>query len=116
MAEIATQQATAALLGRNPKHVGNSPLLRVVLRITLCLLLLVAAAYWVLTALAILHDPALGYDFGVYYAAALALRDTPHANIYSLHVIQAAARQHHAPVPTLPYLYPSLLAVLLLPL
>ncbi|MGZ6389662.1 MAG: glycosyltransferase family 87 protein [Ktedonobacterales bacterium] len=117
MAEIATQQQSApATTKRRTTSASGSPLLRVVLRITLCLLLLVAAAYWVLTALAILHDPALGFDFGVYYAAALALRDAPHANIYNLHVIQAAAHLHHAPVPTLPYLYPSLLAVLLLPL
>ncbi|MGZ3682017.1 MAG: hypothetical protein ACXVDI_25950, partial [Ktedonobacterales bacterium] len=92
MAEIATQQqATPATTERRLTSDPGSPLLRVVLRITLCLLLLVAAASWVLTALAILHDPALGFDFGVYYAAALALRDAPHANIYNLHVIQAAA-------------------------
>ncbi len=117
MTELATQpQATPATTARRAASESGSPLLRAVIRIALCTLLLVAAAYWVLTALAILHDPALGYDFGVYYAAALALRDAPHANVYSLHVIQVAARLHHAPVPTLPYLYPSLLAVLLVPL
>lgn len=117
MAEITTkEQAATKPAAELATRAGSSALLRGVLRTVLYLLLFVAAAYWVLTALAILRDPALGYDFGVYYAAALALRDTPHANIYSLHVIQAAARLHHAPVPTLPYLYPSLLAVLLVPL
>ena len=117
MARILTgKRVLAAPARRRATRAASSARLRVVLRITLCLLLLVAAVYWALTALAILRDPALGYDFGVYYAAALALRDAPHADIYSLRVIQAAARLHHAPIPTLPYLYPSLLAVLLLPL
>lgn len=117
MAEIARKKpAIASVFERRATSAAASALPRIVLRTTLGVLLLVAAAYWLLTALAILHDPHLGYDFGIYYAAALALRDAPHADIYSLHVIQVAARAHHAPVPTLPYLYPSLLAVLLLPL
>ena len=117
MAEIARKKpATVSVIEPRATSRSASTLPRIVLRTALGVLILVAVAYWLLTALAILHDPHLGYDFGIYYAAALALRDAPHADIYSLQVIQVAARAHHAPVPTLPYLYPSLLAVLLLPL
>src|SRR5262249_28042327 len=38
------------------------------------------------------------------------------ANIYSLHILQAAAAAHAAAQPTVLYLYPPMLAVLLLPL
>jgi Glycosyltransferase family 87 len=71
--------------------------------------------WWIGQAAAFLKDPG-GYDFCIYFAAALALRDNPHANVFDLHVIQAAAQAHHAVVPLAPYLYPPLLAIALGPL
>lgn len=57
-----------------------------------------------------------GYDFAIYYAAALAIRDNAHANIFDLHTLQMAALAHHAAKPQDLYLYPPFLALLLLPL
>jgi len=89
---------------------------RPLLHIALLLLVILATLRFVLFVLAALAYPQLGFDFSVYFAAALALRDNPHANIYSLHVLQAAAAAHSATQPTVLYLYPPMLAVLLLPL
>jgi Glycosyltransferase family 87 len=71
--------------------------------------------WWIMQASTILKDPG-GFDFCIYFAAALALRDNPHANILDLHVIQAAALRHHAPNPVMSYVYPPLMAVALVPL
>lgn len=57
-----------------------------------------------------------GYDFRVYYAAALALRANPHANIFDLHLLQQVALAHGATPPIVVYTYPPLLAILMLPL
>jgi Glycosyltransferase family 87 len=55
-------------------------------------------------------------DFLSYYTAALALRDNPHSNIFDLQVLRNAAAAHQSLLPTLLYLYPPLLAVILIPL
>lgn len=63
-----------------------------------------------------LHAPVGQYDFSTYYAAALALRANPHADIYSQAVIaQAGAAAHTQVQPPLPYTYPPLFAYLLIP-
>src|SRR5262249_54213824 len=85
-------------------------------RVTLVALALAAALNWLGFVGFVLTFPLLGYDFSVYFAAALALRDNPHANIYSLQVLQAAAAAHGAAPPTVLYLYPQALAALLIPL
>lgn len=71
--------------------------------------------WWIVQASAFIKDPG-GFDFCIYFAAALALRDNPHANILDLHVIQAAALRHQAPNPVMSYVYPPLLAIGLIPL
>ena len=57
------------------------------------------------------------FDFSHYYAAARALRLDPHANIYSMAVLSASATASYVVAPTdVPYLYPPLPALLLIPL
>ncbi len=57
------------------------------------------------------------YDFTIYYAAAHALRLDPHADIYSLSVLQASAMASGAPaLPVLPFLYPVFAALVMAPL
>src|SRR5215813_1858781 len=89
---------------------------RPLLHVALLLLVVLATLRFVLFVRAALAYPQLGFDFSVYFAAALALRDNPHANIYSLQVLQAAAAAHGAAPPTVLYLYPQALAALLIPL
>jgi hypothetical protein len=57
-------------------------------------------------------------DFTPYYAAAAALRDNPAANIYDRAVLLRAAAEHPGCLlwPGAAYLYPPLLAILLVPL
>ncbi|MGH2516504.1 MAG: glycosyltransferase 87 family protein, partial [Ktedonobacterales bacterium] len=99
-----------------PPSRSGVPLLRAALRLTLVALLGMAVLHWLGVAVQILGDPNGGFDFISYYAAALALRDNPAANIYTLHTLQVAALAHSAPYPGTRYMYPPLLAVLLLPL
>src|SRR5215813_1795293 len=89
---------------------------RPLLHVALLLLVVLATLRFVLFVQAALAYPQLGFDFSVYFAAALALRDNAHANIYSLQVLQTAAMAHSAAPPTVLYLYPPMLAVVLLPL
>lgn len=57
------------------------------------------------------------YDFSTYYAAARALRLDPHSNIYSQAVLTASAAAGHVTrQPPLPYAYPPLGALVLIPL
>ncbi|HLJ80218.1 MAG TPA: glycosyltransferase 87 family protein [Ktedonobacterales bacterium] len=95
---------------------SGGPLLRAALRMILVLLLGIAVLRWLGVAVQILLEPNGGFDFISYYAAALALRDNPAANIYGLHALQVAALAHHAPYPGTLYMYPPLLAVALIPL
>lgn len=94
----------------------GGPLLRAALRMILVLLLGIAALRWLGDAIQILRETNGGFDFTFYYAAALAVRDNPAANIYDLHVLQMAVLAHHAPNPGTPYMYPPFLAVALIPL
>jgi hypothetical protein len=73
-------------------------------------------AFWLAMAAFLLSAPGQGVDFNNYYAAALALRGNAQANIYDLRVLRQAALAHHAMPPSDLYLYPPVLAVLLLPL
>lgn len=57
-----------------------------------------------------------GFDFSSYYAAALALRSNPHADIFNIHVLEAATAAHHLPFGGVTYLYPPFLAVIIIPL
>lgn len=99
-----------------PAGQSGSPLLRAAVRMALTMTLGVAVLRWLGDAIVILRDPNGGFDFISYYAAALALRDNPAANIYDLHVLQSAALAHHAAYPGTRYMYPPLLAVVLMPL
>jgi hypothetical protein len=74
-----------------------------------------ASVWWFFHGLEALADSGT-LDFAVYYSAALALQDHPHANIFDLRVLQAAAAAHHSQTPLLPYVYPPLLAISLRPL
>lgn len=55
----------------------------------------------------------VGFDFLAYYDAALALRNGQ--DIYSVAALQHVAALYHQPLAGTPYLYPPLLAILLLP-
>lgn len=96
--------------------VRRDNLLRAGLRILLVAMISLAVVRFVTFALDILTASYTGYDFSVYYAAALALRDNVHANIFDPRLLQAAAHAHGAATPAVIYTYPPLLAVLLLPL
>ncbi|HEX8032685.1 MAG TPA: glycosyltransferase family 87 protein, partial [Ktedonobacterales bacterium] len=100
-------------------HVGahsSSPRLRAMLRIILILLMLSAIAYWVMGVFSAVITHSANSDFLSYYTAALALRDDPRSNIFDLQVLRNAAAAHQSPPPSLLYLYPPLLAVILIPL
>lgn len=92
------------------------PLLRAMLRTMLLLLMAASVVYWLICAFGAITAHDLGNDFLVYFSAALALRYNPHADIFDLHTLQAVAAAHGVPMPTLLYLYPPLLAILLIPL
>jgi hypothetical protein len=104
-----------------PARVTTSPLRAGsgrTLLLALCWLLLVSevgAWLWFLWRAA--HSPFGEYDFSSYYAAALALRHNVHANIYSAAVIAHYGALGHVQVrPPLPYTYPPLFAMLIVPL
>ncbi len=104
-------------LGRRPAQpMTGEALARALLRVALVVFLAATVALWLYRAASLLGDSRVGFDFRPYFAAALALRDNPSANIYDPHVLRAAALAHGAPPPVAIYLYPPLLAVLLLPL
>lgn len=71
-------------------------------------------AGWLAWAYGAVFSPTGRYDFASYYAAARALRYDPHANIYADSVIQASGAAVH--IVPLPYTYPPLAALLLVPL
>ncbi|MGZ6390064.1 MAG: glycosyltransferase family 87 protein [Ktedonobacterales bacterium] len=95
---------------------SSSPRLRAMLRIILILLMMSAVAYWVVGVFSAVITHSANSDFLSYYTAALALRDDPHSNIFDLQVLRNAAVAHQSPPPSLLYLYPPLLAVILIPL
>lgn len=116
MAKQALADVEAPAAERATGMRGVRSLIRPLLHVVLALLAvtgLLECASFVATALAY---PRVGYDFNIYFAAALALRDNAHANIYSLSTLQAAAAAHHAASPEALYLYPPVLAALLIPL
>lgn len=103
--------------GRIVRMSRSTRLLRTLLRVALTLLLVVVGMRWLLDAVAIVLFYQPGFDFGIYYAAALAIRDNPSANLFDPHVLQTAAHAHHVAVTLTPYyVYPPLLAILLVPL
>ena len=91
-------------------------LVRAMLQTLLLLLLVASVVYWLICAFGAITAHDLGNDFLVYFSASLALRDNPHANIFDLHTLQTVAAAHGIPMPTLLYLYPPLLAILLIPM
>lgn len=104
-------------LGVRPSRpLAGESLARALLRVALALFLAAAVALWLYRAASLLGDSRVGFDSRPYFAAALALRDNPSANIYDQRVLQAAALAHGAAPPVAIYVYPPLLAVLLLPL
>jgi hypothetical protein len=79
--------------------------------------LALAVGSWLLFIWAIFHGSFGQYDFSSYYAAAAALRADPHVDIYSAAVIAHSGAAGHVQVqPPLPYTYPPLLAIALVPL
>jgi hypothetical protein len=79
--------------------------------------LLVEVGSWLWFLWRAAHAPVGQYDFSSYYAAALALRGDLHANVYSAAVMARSAAAGHVQVqPPLPYTYPPLFAILLIPL
>ncbi|MGH7085069.1 MAG: glycosyltransferase family 87 protein [Acetobacteraceae bacterium] len=101
---------------RHAVHPRGEGLRRAGLDLLLVAMIVVPTLLCLLFTLNILSASYTGYDFSVYYAAALALRDNLHANIFDLHLLRAVAAAHGATLPTVIYTYPPLLAVLLLPL
>ncbi len=82
-------------------------------------LLAVALGYWVIVAaFSVQLLPLHGSDFGIYYAAAEVLRYTPAADLYAWEPLAAVTRAHGgcALWPHVLYVYPPLLALLLVPL
>lgn len=78
--------------------------------------LLIVLGHWAITFAGFLSSEAGRYDFSTYYAAAAALRNNLHANIYDPATLaQAGARNHTLVNPPLPYTYPPLFALLLSP-
>ncbi len=89
---------------------------RLALVILATLILIMTFGHWALTVIGFLSSEAGRYDFSSYYAAALALRENLHANIYSaVTMAQAGAQAHTLVNPPLPYTYPPLLAIALSP-
>jgi alpha-1,2-mannosyltransferase len=81
-----------------------------------CTVLLLALGSWLVFLWQALHAPVGQYDFSSYYAAALAIRLNPHAEIYAANVLASAGAHAHVQVqPPLPYTYPPLMAILLSP-
>jgi hypothetical protein len=83
---------------------------------------LIIAIIWVTWLVAVTYSALLvtghPYDFEVYYAAAESLRFAHGANIYSTATLQQAAYLHGncTPFPSMGYVYPPLLAILVTPL
>jgi alpha-1,2-mannosyltransferase len=79
--------------------------------------LALALGTWLTFLWAVFHGPFGQYDFSSYYAAAAALRADPHADIYAAAVMARNGAATHVQVqPPLPYTYPPLLAIALVPL
>lgn len=103
------------------QHVESMPastrMLRTMLRAALALLVIGVGIRWPLDIGAFLIVPHSGYDFTIYYTAALALRGNPAANIYDAHVLVSVAHAHHIVLSTVSsYVYPPVLALALIPL
>ncbi|HLJ80217.1 MAG TPA: glycosyltransferase family 87 protein [Ktedonobacterales bacterium] len=114
---VTTREATAP--GRRLRRAVSSrrdSLLHAGLNLLLVAMVALPVLLCILFTLDILEASYTGYDFSVYYAAGLMLRANPHANIFDLHLLQAIARAHGAALPTIPYTYPPLLAILVIPL
>ncbi len=89
---------------------------RLTLVILATVVLLAAFGNWALTVGGLYTSVSGRTDFSSYYAAALALRENLHANIYSaVTMAQAGAQAHTLVNPPLPYTYPPLLAIALSP-
>ncbi len=113
MGRPATQVAEAA----NPPRTQRSPRGRPRLAALTVVIPAAALVLWLGWVIGTLAGPGGRNDFATYYAAATALRLDPHANIYTGDVLaHAAAIGHTQPSPPLPYTYPPLLAILLIPL
>ena len=90
---------------------------RLLLLVAATAVLLISVAGWLVILWRAIAARAGRFDFSHYYAAARAIRLDPHANIYSMTVLSASAAASHVVAPTnVPYLYPPLLALLLIPL
>lgn len=91
--------------------------LRAIIVLLSLVILALALGSWLWFLWRALHDPVGRYDFSSYYAAAAALRGNPHADIYSAAVMARSGAANHVQVqPPLPYTYPPLLAIALVPL
>ncbi len=95
---------------------AQNRLLPAALRFSLLILIVVSLSYWGLCVWNAWIDFAYSIDFPTFFAAALALRDNAHANIFDLHTLQVVAAAHGARVPQYLYIYPQVLAILLIPL
>ncbi|HKB49389.1 MAG TPA: hypothetical protein VKC57_16900, partial [Ktedonobacterales bacterium] len=99
-----------------PQTPAFSPRVRLAIALVALLALGVALVRWAQLLDDAAHSIAGRYDFSSYYAAALALRNDPHANIYAERVMAHAGAAGHVLVqPPLPYTYPPLFAILLAP-
>ena len=93
-------QGIAALPVRRPAPVWPRTAVSVIAAVAL----LAEAVAWLWFLWQAAHSPVGQYDFSSYYAAALALRGNPHADIYSTAVMaQAGAAGHVQVQPPLPY-------------
>lgn len=106
--EAGSAEATQHFALSNPVRLGLATASLLVLAVTV--------ARWGLFIASATHSIAGRYDFSTYYAAAYALRGSPHANIYDASVLAHAGAVTHVLVnPPLPYTYPPLFAILLSP-
>ncbi len=113
-----THHGSSPSIAHQPDTIGatQSRLLRAALRFSLFVLIVVSLSYWGLCVWNACIDLSYDIDFSTFFAAALALRDNAHANIFDLHTLQVVAAAHGARVPQYLYIYPQVLAILLIPL
>jgi alpha-1,2-mannosyltransferase len=119
-AAVANSQQRGAMLGTSAASPGDRPAPprpHIVISVIAGGALVIEVGTWLWFLWRAAHSPVGQYDFSSYYAAALALRGDLHANIYAPAVMAHAGAVGHVQVqPPLPYTYPPLFAILLIPL
>src|SRR5579872_5356602 len=90
----------------------------VLLRVLACIVIAVSIVHWVMQSATMIISREGTPDFSDYFTAALILRDNIHAHLYDPQLLRATANLHHTFLVKnfAFYLYPPLLAILMIPL